>query len=94
MAFDLSTHISVLIFSEDFEEYSQEQRRHMRNSFPRTSSLGRSSLACGNTSEFHYLSKYQCPSCSDNDTGESKYKVVHPAQIFAKTSKKWYILTF
>ncbi|KAH6837003.1 Aldolase superfamily protein [Perilla frutescens var. hirtella] len=64
--------------NEDFEEYTQEHvtwRRQTRNSFQKTSSLGRSSVACGNMSELHYLSKYQCPSCGDNDTGESKYKL-------------------
>ncbi|KAG6414020.1 hypothetical protein SASPL_126736 [Salvia splendens] len=49
--------------NEDFGEYEQEHvtwRRHKRNLFQRTSSLGRGSVVCRNMSE--------------NDTGESKYK--------------------
>lgn len=86
--FSLSTNFSAFIFSEDFEEYKQEhvtRRRQKRNSFTRTSSLGRGSVACGNMSEFHYLSNHQCPSCGDNDAGESKYKVIHSAKSFAKS---------
>ncbi|XP_042002602.1 hydroxymethylglutaryl-CoA lyase, mitochondrial-like isoform X1 [Salvia splendens] len=49
---------------EDFGEYEKDHvtwRRHKRNLFQRTSSLGRGSVACRNMTE--------------NDTGESKYKL-------------------
>ncbi|XP_057801603.1 hydroxymethylglutaryl-CoA lyase, mitochondrial isoform X2 [Salvia miltiorrhiza] len=73
--------------NEDFEEYKQEhvtRRRQKRNSFQRTSSLGRGSVACGNMSEFHYLSNHQCPSCCDNDTGESKYMLFKGVPKYVK----------
>ncbi|KAL1555172.1 hydroxymethylglutaryl-CoA lyase [Salvia divinorum] len=73
--------------NEDFGEYKQEHvtwRRHKRNSFHRTSSLGRGSVACRNMGEFDYLSNHHHPSCGDNDTGESKYKLFKGVPKYVK----------
>lgn len=47
-------------------------------------------MACGNMSEFHYLSNFQCPTCGDNDTGESNYKVIHPAKSLANPQRNYH----
>lgn len=87
---NFSNHIYAFVYSEDFEEYTQEPvtwKRQIRNSLPRSSSLGRSSVACGIMSDLHYLSNYQCRSYrNDNDTGESKYKVIHCINLKALRS--------
>ncbi|XP_051134625.1 hydroxymethylglutaryl-CoA lyase, mitochondrial [Andrographis paniculata] len=56
---------------DDFEEYAEDPigwRTKMRNSLSRSSSLGRSCVACGTTTNFSYLSNY-------NDTRGSKYRL-------------------
>ncbi|KAK4482788.1 hypothetical protein RD792_009958 [Penstemon davidsonii] len=65
--------------NEDYEEYEQEPitwGRKTRSSLKRTSSLGRSSVACGTMNgTLNYLPNYNCRSyCNDNDTGETKFK--------------------
>ncbi|KAL6564849.1 hypothetical protein OROMI_016299 [Orobanche minor] len=74
---------------DDFEEYPQDPitwRRQLRNSAQRTSSLGRSSVACGTImSSLGYLSKYHnCSGCNDNGTRESNYKLFKDIPRYVK----------
>ncbi|GER40727.1 hydroxymethylglutaryl-CoA lyase [Striga asiatica] len=75
---------------EDFEEYTQEAiawGRQKKISLQRTSSLGRSSVACGNMSNFRYLSGYNqsyCSDCNGSYKRDSKFKLFKDMPIFVK----------
>ncbi|KAK6164028.1 hypothetical protein DH2020_000892 [Rehmannia glutinosa] len=71
--------------NEEFEEEPITWIRQTRNSLQRTSSLGRSSVACGTMSDLRYLSNYKYGSYSNgNDTGESKYKLFKDIPRYVK----------